>query len=564
MAFPLSKIELHIDDDIIAEAEQLLQEDRLSGIVETDSDLWIGLAQEAGNTYEVEVLLKKGRVTAHTCECGNSDKKNYCTHVVSLLLELLKKQKQRTTKKVKPKEQKIPKRITVPYVLDLVSAEELKSFIKEYASQDRQFGLLLKAQFAYLLPRTADNEPISETLANILKSVKKPGKTISKSDWKVINKVLDTFLQQAEEALYKKHYADVFEIAEAILTQLSPMLLLTEERSVFIKAIDKSFQTLTELTKAELAPELENELWNLIIEEAENRVYYFYDLWQALGELLLEMANTKERSAELLSVFEEKSEDKFVQKHPEISAGLVNFKIQLFDLQNNEAALQRYLEENINHPEVLKQAISLAEKTEHWTQLEQLCNFALLTQKTEEEELQLKEKLLLAYNATNRKALVQKLSQELFLKTLVLNYFKILKESAGSKWPLQRSNLFEKLEELPTRVEKIKTMAEVYALEEMTPELRDHLSESLSLDLLRRYDKLLFKESIIETEQLYKKVIRHYLENYLGRPAAVKVRDAILHLKKHGRKGVAQSIIRLLYKEYSDRGSLMEELKEIA
>ncbi len=564
MAFPLSKIELHIDDGVIVEAEKLLEDERISGITESDPGLWIAVATLNEKSYEIEVLLKGNTVKAHTCECGKSDKKSYCIHVVALLLQLVnikKKEAKKVTKKTK--KVKIPRRITLPYVLDLCDPKDLKEFIIEYASQDRNFGILLKAHFAHLLPRTEDNEPISKLLANSVKAIKKPGKTMSRNDWKMMKKVLHTFLKQAEDALYKKHYADVFETTEAMLQLLSPMLLLTEDRKVFSEAIVNSLLLLRKTTKANLAPELESEIWRLGISEAEKRVYYFYDLWQPLGNLLLEAARTKERSSQFLQILEEKSQDSFVLKHPEVSAGIVNFKIQLFELQHNDAALKRYLEENISHPEVLKQAILLAAQNENWVQLEQLSKFALDRNDDTEKAIEFKKQLLSAYRFQKKKKKSGSLAKELFLDTYDLEFLQFLRNNAGKKWPELRATILTELEALPNRMRKTKVLALLYAQENMTDELHQHLKDSLSLDLLREFDELLFQQDAYKTASLYKEVIDHYLENYVGRPAAIKVRESIRHLMSIQQDELAHSLMDFVRKKYGDRGSLLEALREI-
>ncbi|MFT7453067.1 MAG: hypothetical protein ACI9VN_003804, partial [Patescibacteria group bacterium] len=148
MAFPLSKIELHIDDALIVEAEKLLKDGRLSGVTESDPGLWIAVASDDNQAHEVEVLLTAGKVKAHTCECGKSDKKQYCVHIVSLLLYVITLKKKVAKSAIKkPKEIKVPRRITLPYVLELCDPKDLKEFMIEYASQDRNFGILLKAHF---------------------------------------------------------------------------------------------------------------------------------------------------------------------------------------------------------------------------------------------------------------------------------------------------------------------------------------------------------------------------------------------------------------------------------
>ena len=561
MAFPLTEIELHIEDRVLASAEKLLDNDQLQEISETDPGLWVAQVNSPDGRFEVEVLLKGRHVKAHTCECGRSDKKQYCEHVVTLLLHLLHETKKEIIVPDLAENVTVPKRVTIAYLLDLVEPNDLKQFIKQYASEDRHFSLLLKAKFAYLLPRTKDNEPIGQILANTIKAIKRPGKSLNRNDWKMLQKVLKTLLQQAEDSLFKKHYSDVYETLEAILQQLNPLLLVVDERKVLIESINQSVSLFKEIIKHPLAPELEDQIWELFLTESHKKVYFLYDLWDSFLSLLLSLANNKTRNEAFLDLIDEKLNDRFVQKNDGISAGLVNYKIQLFELQHNEAALYRYLEENISHPEVLKQAIHIARQKENWKQLQQLSQYAIATQKPDETELiHLQIQLLTAAVHQKKRKQIRQLTQVLFLQTNQLEYFQLLKKTVGKKWITRRTDLLEQFQKQPSRLDKRKILAEIYAIENMPAELHQHLLHTQSLDLLKEYDALLFKNNIPDTYQLYRKIINHYLDNYMGRPAAIKVRESIEHLRDIGQTSLATELLAFVRRKYGDRKSLIEEL----
>ena len=564
MTFELAKLELHIEDDVLDQGEQLLASEKLRQVTQPEPGLWVAMVATNGESLEVEVLIKGSKVKAYTCECSPGKHAPPCAHVTALLLNRLQQPDPIPSPAPGKEAKSTPKRVTINNLLDLIPPRDLKRFIKKYASDHRQFALLFKAHFAHLLPRTAEHEPIAQLLANTLKTVKRTGKPLSRSNWKVIHSVLQVLLQQAEDALYKKHFTDVVETAEAMLDQLTPLLLMAEDRNQLKAYVTASINLLNELVNQSISPELEDQLWHLCLKEARKPVYYFYGLWPALLDLTLRLTNTGERSGELLDLIERKLKDSFVQKNERISAGLVNYKIKLFELQDNEAALHRYLAENIRHPEVLKQAILLARQQADWPQLRQLANYALASQQPTEGELVfLQDQLLNAAIHLQDQSQAQALAQALFLQTYQLDYFKLIKEQAGEQWPMQRTKLLALLEAQPFSLQKRKALANIYAQENLIDQLRILLKEAQSIDLLVAYDAFLFPQDNVDTQQMYFQIISHYLDNYLGLPAAVKVRECVRHLKEAGQRELAASLIKRIRQQYSERTALVKELTEL-
>ena len=86
--FPLSDIELNIEDDIIALAEEMSPK----ALDEVEKNLWLAHFEElSGAVVETEIQLNGVKVKNFTCDCPIFKAQTICPHVAATLLALLKR-----------------------------------------------------------------------------------------------------------------------------------------------------------------------------------------------------------------------------------------------------------------------------------------------------------------------------------------------------------------------------------------------------------------------------------------------------------------------------------------
>ncbi len=564
MKFQLADIELHIADPILEKAELLIEAQAIRQFQEIERNLWVALIEDQ-ETFEVEVQISPSKVKAYTCDCAVIKQSGICQHVAAILILLRKRINARREKAQQRKEQttkktKVPNRITTTTILDLVKPNELKAFVKKYASQDRTFTLMLKAQFAHIVPGHEEKEHISKVLQNTIKSVIRPGKRINNSGVKLIQKVTNTILTQSEEALYKKHYADVFDSISAIILQLAPLMNSANEDDSFSKLINRSYQLLNKLYKSKIAPQLDQEIWEFVSNECKRAAYYLNQNWTAPLSLILLMANAKNRQDKLATILENLEAERYVVQDADIRSALLNTRLSLLNRQDNQAAMEFFLKYNMNDKEILLKALQLSADKEDWPQVKQLATYGLEQQILDEEVHLVNEYFLKAAVEKKEKRNIIKYATLCFHTTYDFKHLELIKSVSGKKWKSFRDNLLKEMMDKPYGIENRNAIAKIFADEKLDHELFDFIVHSKSLDLLKVYDKRLRLSFGEKLPTVYKSLIFNYLNNYIGRPAANKIRQSIEHLLAQDQNKLAKSLLQEIRKEYSDRNALMEEL----
>jgi hypothetical protein len=162
--------------------------------------------------------------------------------------------------------------------------------------------------------------------------------------------------------------------------------------------------------------------------------------------------------------------------------------------------------------------------------------------------------------AENDQAAIVDFARKRLLATLKFKYFTLLKETITEEWDLYCNTLLEQLHALPYSLLKRDMIAAIYANEEMFDALLAYIQSLRSLDLLQRYDYLLFKTQRKLLYQLYTDFITTYLKNHLGRKAALKIKGMIQHLFNVGARDLAGNLVTMIRRAYPDRHALMDEL----
>ncbi len=148
MKIHLQNIERDIQEVNFLKAEEIVQLDHVRRLNELERNIWTAIVQDEGE-WEVEAEFTGNILKSATCECKSFDKKLLCPHVVALLL------------KVRPFKIKVPKRIedlvipkkrqelfNITSLVESIEEEDLKKFVKNYARQNKDFSIAIKAKFA--------------------------------------------------------------------------------------------------------------------------------------------------------------------------------------------------------------------------------------------------------------------------------------------------------------------------------------------------------------------------------------------------------------------------------
>lgn len=556
MNFPLKNIELHVDEHLFIIAEKQIDEGKVNNLRETDRHLWLSTV----DTYEIEIQISPSKVTACTCECDTYLMGDICEHIVATLLVLRKRLSER---KKTPKKRKVvkhvPKKLTTAVILDQVPHDELVAFIQRYAKSNRNFSIALKTRFAAAVTLNDSKEKYLQLLEATLSASRRQNRMISTRGYKRIVDVVEELMAQADDTFAQDFYADTLVILQSIIEKITPVLNKTEgSNQALLDLVLKAFEMIKQLLAQPIAPALKTEIWHYALEESNKIAYWINDFAKYFYDWLIDLAKEKKRVNALLEHLDLQITES--EKLATYQLPLLLIKLQVLEKAKRKRAIQQLVKENLNQADILIFSIEQALEKENYQRAKYLAIEGKKIFKEKAIIQQLDEAFLQVAQAEKDHTAVVDYAEKRLLVTLKMDYFNILKSTVTEDWSVYLNSLLEQVHALPYSLLKRDLIAAIYAEEKMYDALLAYIQELRSLDLLQRYDYLLFKNQRKLLYQLYTDFINSYLKNHLGRKAALKIKGMIQHLFKVGARDLASNLVTMIRRTYPERHALMDEL----
>lgn len=570
MNFEIKNIETFFPEKVVEQAEALIQEGLVQGIVYLEKKIWtmkVGETYEElkeGNAFEVELQLTGKKVKRGTCDCdfyqqNLSSKSNHCKHIIAGLFALRKHllekelERQKTTRVTPFKH----KRLTTISVLNSVDPEALKNFVRAYARNDKKFALSLKARFAHAVEVENDKEKYMQLLQATFSSVTTTKDKIKYNSLQQIQLVITDILDHVDDAIALEHYAEASDILQAIIIKLSPNIKRAENHEDrILELLGSAFAFFKNLIKKDLPPELKREIWQFCFEQFDGREHKKYGTNSHFLAFLLDLTTEKKYANILLEKINSELTNTFDQKKKGV---LLLFKMKLVE-EFEKTSLSAFIKENLEESEVLLAAIRNSVQQKKYADARQLALKGLEMQKSVQVRNELDDILLNIALKTQQIQDITIYARKRFLVTYEFHFYQILKNTVSKGWKKEVKNLLNLIEVQPFSPQKRNTFAVVFGEEKMYKELIDFIKKNRSLDLLEKYDVQLIEDFKQEIFELYEDLLDGYLRNHLGRQTSTKIRDIFYHLKKIGAKKLVYKLAKQYREEYPERHTLMEEL----
>ena len=551
--FPLSDIELNIEDDIIALAEDLSPQ----SLNEVEKNLWA--AHFDDDKIETEIQLAGARVKNFSCDCSIFKQHTICPHVAATLLALLKrKQILMDAKAAKLKAAKLepeaPVKLTIPHILKKVESAQLIDFIADYARQDKQFALALKTRFTGNLITGNFIEQYKTLIDNTLRSVKNPKGKITPNGWLQFFTMFDELRQKAEGHFKTGELTIGFELVKLSLPLVHRYLRSSESPKVKLEKRQAQFyDILRGYSEVLVSPELSEEIWEFIKAEYANNARYTFSNY--LFDWLLYHADAQNRTDSVLQIIESQivaTRGKF-----DLQDRFLTQKIQLLQKTGRVEEASSMILGASKNPEVLFFAVQNSIENRDWVLAKSLCLNGLNIFKNNNAVTDQIENFLLqiAQNTSDTEGVLL-YGEKRFLVSLDMAYFNILKRHHISAAKFKK--IVQNIENQPYRIEKRDALAAIYYAEKDYDKLIDFIRSMQSFELLRRYGVELWRIDSIKTLDLHKGILYEYLYSHLGRPPAQRIRSILEnHIEKNG-MALAEALITDFKRDFPERYSLKE------
>lgn len=515
--------------DVYASGEVLFENKSVLEISKGEANTYSVFIKD-GDIYEVELFKPFTKQQKFRCECGVFEQDKSCKHLVAALLgykDLKQPDKIKKTGK--------PRTLNINSLLLHIDAVELEAFVKSYALKDKKFANALKIHFARKVELENNQEKYRLILDGLVKPVTGTGmKANSKTDLKVFGQVIDDFLAQAEDALVLQDFVEAFYIIKAAIVKSAYVFKHFGEKIPlgFYKNYHGLHHCLNKLLEQKPAPHLLLEIQDFIKSTLELSYY------------------------ELLT-----------PTHNLISTGL---DFDILDINYARESLDQRIKNSKNEQEI---PIVYAVKIKYFgSNVDIESRHAIHTGRITQ---------LLMDNA-NQEMAFEFLKENISRKTdsdLVRQYLNLLVRRDGEAAYLEVAHYFMEYkdlrffdvvekrgkEHLQTLVNLIQSHKDYKALELSFhfpyylakigdfDGLLSYLNNNPSLDLLMRFDKILYDHRPNLITVMYENLVHEYLNNHVGDQSLAFVNNIYSHLYKIGATKIVKRIQEMVEEDFKYR-----------
>lgn len=213
LPFALAQFADFFSDESVRDAERHISDGRIGALEEVEKKLWVCKYEESAMLYEIEIQLVGKKVKDFACDCSQPEKD--CRHAYYALEELngrLETELSEKTKKAEEKKKNVPpKPQTVRNIIQNAEPEELKKFVIDLCSSNKNFEMAVRARFG-LDAIGQDIEATSkEIFAKLLTKARTGYGDINAKGWEQLLTFLDGIKFKIENCFQNQNFANALE-----------------------------------------------------------------------------------------------------------------------------------------------------------------------------------------------------------------------------------------------------------------------------------------------------------------------------------------------------------------
>lgn len=529
----------------------------MRSLEEVERHFWVTKVGDGDTVYETEVVITPARIKAYTCECWSAPRRLMCAHIAASLFKIRRyvqqEQEQRQERRsAASSSETAPKRLHIGEMVEAADAGKLRSFVRQYARENRDFALALKTWLAGETPQPGN--PYALLLESVLPK-NSTLDTLREQEAKRFIRTVGQLRRQAEEALREKHYTKTLHIALAV-TGLWANLLQSNEMGKRQQALREDFSAillhLFSLTSLEaLSPQARQEAWERILfltgKDLLNPLMQGDDLWDAA----LTAGHADARFQDVQMLF-----DRLPFPAPRF---LLEWMTGLLIRRGSSHLAVRFLRDYQPLTACLYPLLIRLYEKQAFDTFVPVTDEALAHQwLTDWQRRDLENKRLRVAEQQGDTAYVKDFLYKRLLQKGTFEWYEKWKNTG----PVSRESFQTLMQQLRERG-FYATVAYILAQEAHTEDLKELLLHTPSWPLIETYIGSLFAEHPAFVESLYSERLTTYLQEHLGRPASSFVRDRLGALLPKTNQPFILLLMRTLAARFPERHTLPEELAEL-
>ena len=539
-------IELLYDEDLVQAGEQLYDGGAVHDISKLEANLFIARVRD-GKMYEVEVQSPFAKKQKTSCECTFFAQNKVCRHVVALLFALrnaVSDQPSAAEKTGKPKAPAKPVSLNVAHILDEISHEELVSFVRNYARNDKKFATQLKVNFA----RKIDLVDNVDKYRNLLNSLVKPhtgqASKANASEIRGAALVLEEFADQISDCIALRQFREAFDILNSAFAKLEYIRHHYAAQSDNLASLGVTYHRITkELLAEKLPPELRAEIREYLLDLALRSYYHYRSIHLNLLSIMAAELKNNEKSG-------------IIDRAHELSQGRQGEERALlmaiyFSLHGRYGRSEADL--------VKKSSVSLVRICDHLLEAgDDALALKMLSHAYDprHHDKDIAARLIFLYVRLKDHTRLEEIAVRAYKSSADIKYMDILKREISTE---TYAAILTKLKvDLLAEKADPNLLIRLYRKEEDWAGLMSYLEALGSVEMLMQYDGLLYKFQRPKLIEVYTKLIVGYLEDHIGEHTYQYLSNIKVHIAHQQMDALERKVREVLHEKFAHRPALLE------
>lgn len=566
MQIPLNQFEQYIDETILKRGLQYFKKGHVHEPEEISPGVFEAIV-EGTEDYTVQLTLKNGQITEYVCNCPY-DSGPVCKHLAAVIFYMQQDELalNKKTKKTKAGQTvKSSKRKTLAQqiddLLEKVSHDELKQFIKEKAAQEASFRNLFLSSFAQHNSDESKEQYVKQ-IKSILKSASGRHGFIDRSASGFVGNAVAGLLESAQKQMNKRNYKSAVFMCTAVMEQMVEAFQYSDDSNGNIGGcVYAAYEMLYQTAIEQEDEQIRKQIIDYCLTAFEQLKYAGWDWHFGVLRIASILLRTEEESLRIFALLEKVQ----ASEYDKIEAQSIKYHILLNTKGEKEA--ENYLEQHITNPALRREAIKIALQNKNYDKAVSIAKDGV--------DYDLKEKpglakewydwLLKIAQAQNDTEKIIEYARLLFIDNFrhEQDYYQIMKQQVK---PEQWNAFVEAiLHDITTKKRWPDTglIAGIFIKEEWWSRLLELVKKSPHLNTIDQYEEYLSKNYTDEIVELYANGILKYMKDSLGRNHYQNACRYLRKIIKLGARDKANEIIAFLRNEYPQRKALMEELNKV-
>lgn len=528
-------IELLFEDDLFLRGEEIFEQGGVLEMTAIEKNLFSFIVSDK-NKFEVEWLRPLSKYQKASCDCNEFRSHKSCPHIVASLLAY---KSSLPVEKEIPEKKEVSGSINLSMLLEKVTKEELKSFVKAYAKNDRKLSTALKVHFARKVDVKDNEKKYRSILDAIVKPVTGGDSTIKMNDVRNLNNVAGEFLEQAKDAIALNQFGEAFILIKTTLSKLCYTLHhVPHSLSLLEKNISVCHELMDAITQKNAAYDVLHAAIAFMQEICNYSYYSYLDLRSNCLLILLRLNQLPENVHEIIhNQLRRKREDE--AQMVVLCASLVIVQVKLGESITLDA----------KHLHLLEKTGELLLQNAYFKEIDALC--------------QSYEKVNSKMATIHLKALAVYKPKLLVSKAAL--YFLHSKDLKLVDWLRQTQNneVFSQFRAEVSRKANTHKLDPTFFTQylfrsQQDDALMDWMIEKSDFRLLMTVDEHLFKLFPGKVTDLYENMTEAYLNQHIGQHAYVFIDELLQHLNKIKAGKVANKIALLIEMKFPHRSRMSD------